>query len=194
MWRLTALSEIVILKKFPDFWIWKKRRSKVCNSLRKIFSSFFQICFQIFQFWKQLILSTPLRLYSFHLFLFYLFFQFSRFQKKINFFKKLDDESLKIMHVLVLHARYFKAKNYIFFESFFWKLENWKSHSKTWTNRDADRFPESVCREMQTGKKWKKSSAANRSLHHFTISRFESLSSWEIYNTLKIWYNRFTNY
>ena len=28
------------------------------------------------------------------------------------------------MHVLVLHARYFKVKNYIFFESFF---ENWKS-------------------------------------------------------------------
>lgn len=194
MWRLTALSEIVILKNFQIFESGKRDDRRSAIRYGRFFPVFSRFVSRFFQFWKQLILSTLLRLYSFHLFLFYLFFQFSRFQKKINFFKKLDDESLKIMHVLVLHAIYFKVKNYIFFESFFWKLEIWKSHSKTWTNRDADRFPESVCQEMQTGKKWKKSSAANRSLHHFTISRFESLSSWEIYNTLKIWYNRFTNY
>lgn len=90
----------------------------------RFFPVFSRFVSRFFQFWKQLILSTLIRLYSFHLFLFYLFFQFSRFQKKINFFKKLDDKSLKIMHVLILHARYFKVKNYIFLKVFF---ENWKS-------------------------------------------------------------------
>lgn len=178
MWRLTALSEIVILKNFQIFESGKRDDRRSAIRYGRFFPVFSRFVSRFFQFWKQLILSTLIRLYSFHLFLFYLFFQFSRFQKKINFFKKLDDESLKIMHVLVLHARYFKVKKLYIFWKFFLKTGNleisFEDLNKSWCW--------SISRISLSGNaNWKKmekifcSESISSSLHYFQIRVSELL-------------------